>query len=602
MKKTSLIFISTVVLFSLINISLVKADTNFIAAVIDSSRYPVAGALVKLYKSGVYLNGYACYTDDTGFCYMTFDPSLNGTTQYGAKAFYPDSSTRFGGPWFFTTDTNGNGKVTICPDGFSMPECDAIPPTYFNANSPNSGIYSPNTTYNFNVTWTDENAVDKVFIEIRNSTNVLVNNASMTIIGGNNYIYSIKLPAGTWYWKSYANDTADNWASTDTQTFTISKATPTGSLSTSIWSVTYPTPTTVSCSLTSGDPGTVLTLKRDGSTVSSPSETITLGYKDGGYSYSCEYPETQNYSATTLDTQTLTVIKGALSGSIAGSDVAYPAHVNVVPSESNTGDNDVVYYLYRNDSLVLQSTGYAPAADTSQLGAGTYIYKFNSTGGTNYTANPSIATKQITVSQASSIVSLLLNNLDSNITVERGNTTNVTANLISGGSNISVYKNDQLIYNGTSPFTNLTVYDSIGTYNITVFYPGDNNYTSSNETHFITVQDTTPPVIRIIFPTNTSQVYTSVPISYPLTFTVNENTSWIGYSLDGKTNITFGYNKPVGQYSTTLTINSFGSHNIMVYANDTSGNTGASSKVYFTIKQGGGGNLCMIRGICKVLY
>jgi len=63
----------------------------------------------------------------------------------------------------------------------------------------------------------------------------------------------------------------------------------------------------------------------------------------------------------------------------------------------------------------------------------------------------------------------------------------------------------------------------------------------------------------------------------PLTFTVSEFTSWIGYSLDGQMNMTITGN-------TTLHGLPDGTHSITVYANDTTGNVGASEMVYFTIE------------------
>lgn len=77
--------------------------------------------------------------------------------------------------------------------------------------------------------------------------------------------------------------------------------------------------------------------------------------------------------------------------------------------------------------------------------------------------------------------------------------------------------------------------------------------------------------ITLVLPQNRS--YNSTLVS--LTFTVNETTSWTGYSLDGEANVTIAGN-------TTLTI-SEGSHNIMVYANDTAGYMGASDIVHFLI-------------------
>jgi hypothetical protein len=84
--------------------------------------------------------------------------------------------------------------------------------------------------------------------------------------------------------------------------------------------------------------------------------------------------------------------------------------------------------------------------------------------------------------------------------------------------------------------------------------------------------DVTPPTIDIISPQNTTYANNIID----LIFTISEPTSWIGYSLDGQANVTITGN-------TILIGLTEGSHNIVVYANDTSGNMGFSNKVYFTI-------------------
>ena len=84
--------------------------------------------------------------------------------------------------------------------------------------------------------------------------------------------------------------------------------------------------------------------------------------------------------------------------------------------------------------------------------------------------------------------------------------------------------------------------------------------------------DTTPPSISIVSPENKTYPVEDVP----LTFTVSEPTSWMGYSLDGQANVTIAGN-------TTLSGLLDGSHLVVVYANDTAGNMGTSSTVYFTV-------------------
>lgn len=82
--------------------------------------------------------------------------------------------------------------------------------------------------------------------------------------------------------------------------------------------------------------------------------------------------------------------------------------------------------------------------------------------------------------------------------------------------------------------------------------------------------DTTPPDISILSPENKTFAFNHVP----LIFTVNESASWICYSLDDQPNVTITQN-------TTLTGLLDGTHKVIVYANDTFGNMGASEMVYF---------------------
>ncbi len=65
--------------------------------------------------------------------------------------------------------------------------------------------------------------------------------------------------------------------------------------------------------------------------------------------------------------------------------------------------------------------------------------------------------------------------------------------------------------------------------------------------------------------------------SLPLSFTVDKNTSWIGYGLDNRANATTFLG------NTTLTALTNGSHSLVIYANDTFGNMGKSEMVNFTI-------------------
>src|SRR5438445_6700082 len=106
-----------------------------------------------------------------------------------------------------------------------------------------------------------------------------------------------------------------------------------------------------------------------------------------------------------------TIAKASLNGSITGSNVTYPSSINIVPSQSgNSVGTDVNFTFWRNNTLVSSAIGSNPLADTSQLSAGTYVYKLNSTGGANWTSNSSIANFTVNVAKAVLNLSISGNN------------------------------------------------------------------------------------------------------------------------------------------------------------------------------------------------
>jgi parallel beta-helix repeat protein len=120
---------------------------------------------------------------------------------------------------------------------------------------------------------------------------------------------------------------------------------------------------------------------------------------------------------------------------------------------------------------------------------------------------------------------------------------------------------------GNTTLTNL----SDGTHAIKVYANDtEGNMGSSAIVNFSV--DTTPPTIEILLPQNITYNARGVP----LTFTLSEPTSWIGYSFDSTPNASIAGN-------TTITNLQDGSHTITIYANDTLGNMGRSNTIHFTI-------------------
>jgi parallel beta-helix repeat protein len=85
-------------------------------------------------------------------------------------------------------------------------------------------------------------------------------------------------------------------------------------------------------------------------------------------------------------------------------------------------------------------------------------------------------------------------------------------------------------------------------------------------------QEVIPPKVSVLSPLN--KAYDTTNIS--LAFSINKPFNWVGYSLDGKQNVTVNGNS-------TITDIAYGSHSITIYANSTFGIIGISKTIDFSI-------------------
>jgi uncharacterized repeat protein (TIGR02543 family) len=115
-----------------------------------------------------------------------------------------------------------------------------------------------------------------------------------------------------------------------------------------------------------------------------------------------------------------------------------------------------------------------------------------------------------------------------------------------------------------------------GSHSIVAFATDTSGNTGTSNTVQFTISippvDTTPPIVVITSP----QEITYSTLNIALDFTVNEEVNWIGYSLDGQNNVTITGNSVLSGLSE-------GSHSVVVFANDTAGNSGASEVIQFTV-------------------
>ncbi len=157
--------------------------------------------------------------------------------------------------------------------------------------TPNTpAIYSPLTSYQFNVTWVDPR-LQTVLIEhnfLGSLTNYTMSN------NGNEFYYSISgISAGAYQWRSLANDSVGNANQTPVQSYIINRANPNLNLSTANWTILSNTPTTISC--ISNTLEVTPNLYLNNGLVANP---YTASYAVGTYNFKCNNTQTQNYTST----------------------------------------------------------------------------------------------------------------------------------------------------------------------------------------------------------------------------------------------------------------------------------------------------------------
>jgi hypothetical protein len=191
---------------------------------------------------------------------------------------------------------------------------------------------------------------------------------------------------------------------------------------------------------------------------------------------------------------------------------------------------------------------------------------------TNTTYSSSLLTLRV------SMIALVARNSNVSMAYSLDGRDNVTIPIEIRGREMSF----QAAISGSLPLSELsvgphsvTVYSEYILYNFTamgVYHP--KYVVWGHNTVYFTVDDGVSPVISNLSFEN--KTYNENNLS--LSFTTDEPTSWISYCLDQQANATITGNA-------TLTGLADGSHRIVVYANDTAGNMGASETIFFTILQ-----------------
>ncbi len=475
----------------------------------------------------------------------------------------------------YANDTTGN--LASQSSNFTVQE--TVPPYWSNPTvSPASGTqYSPAQAYQFNMTWNDAGGSGLDTVKFEHNFTGSPSTVSPTGNYGDEYYLNYpSLAAGTYYWRSIANDTDGNQNITDTFAYTVSKAASTCSLTFNPpSSQTYGTAINASCSCT--NPEANEQLYRNGQNVTSENnQLITLAA--GNYTYVCNVSATQNYTSAS-NTSNYTITKAAgdihlyLNGTESDLTATYGAQTNATAAT-----------LY-GTAILYRDGSPKGTSEITVLGANYYNYTAISTGDQNHSS--ASVTRFVNITQASSAINLTLDGASSNTTVDQNTPINITVSMIAPAAGyLELYLDNTLINNGSTQLTNITSFSSTGSYNITAIYPETQNYTSSQSTYFIIVSDTTSPTwsnnglnattIRVGDRVEFNATWQDNVNLSGYVFSINDTGNWVNSSL-------IPFTTSTSNYTTTITSTRGETVQWKFYAVDTSNNWANTSTFEFIV-------------------
>ncbi len=319
--------------------------------------------------------------------------------------------------------------------------------------------------------------------------------------------------------------------------------------------------------------GGTLSLYRDGVDITGQNaQNNILGA--GYYEYRVNATGNENYSdnsAGKLFYANVTKATPNASMSISlnpSNNEDYGTSTTAAATESNGGDSDLTYRFYRNNTLIASAIPWEQ--QFMVLGAGSYNYYFNTSGGQNYSSGSVNAT--LLINKASNDLVLLINGNADNLTLEYPQQVNVSATSTSGV--LSLFRNGSTVTSQNG--LNVTLLP--GYYEYFVNSSGNANY-SANQVgirlyvNVTPAPDSTAPVVSIVSPSDGSTFGTNISLALNYSI-VEDNLQSCWYRIDSGNNISLSN-------CLNITFNtSAGSHTVFVYANDTNGNVGTGNSSF----------------------
>jgi hypothetical protein len=521
--------------------------------------------------AGYTLNG-GNLTNLTNTSTTSWNATLSGLTQESTNTIIIYAND--------TSNNQANSAITFYSD--------TIAPRYSNPSAPSA---NQSQSVNCSIAWVDAFALTNVIIGENSSGSFENHTIALTSNGTASYvIVGSKLTnAGTYTCQFYATDAAENINTTST-TFTISDViAPT---------VTVTSPTNGGVY---GDTSVLLSLVTNENASAAWFNNGTANVSMGNTSNI-----NWNYSFTGVNLQTYVFIFYAndSSGNVGvsgtktfnitiGTDSVPPVvTINTIANASYKSLSGVALNVTTNENVSWVKYSLNGTANVSMTN--TTILNWNATlvNLVQESTNSLIVYANDTAGNigATSII-FYADTLAPRISSASATSVNETQNVncsayITDSFNLSSVKIaenttgsfvNHTIDTFSTGFANYTIYNVIkGSYTCQ-FYATDAAGNTNTTSAIFTVSDVTAPTITVTSPSNSTYGGSSVSAS----ISTSESASSAWYSLDS------GFNSSLSgsgtSWSTTLNALSVGSHNVIFYANDSSGNLGSSSLIYFTI-------------------
>jgi hypothetical protein len=336
-----------------------------------------------------------------------------------------------------------------------------------NKTSPASGVnYSSGQQYQFNITWTG-NALATVLFE-NNFNGTLVNYSASGNLSTEYFYNYANLAAGTYLWKSCANNTAGSLNCSSQFTYVVNKANQsiTSLLNGNSVNLAVTYPQQVNASYT-GTNQTAVSITINGTSVNI-GQNYT--FAAGGYIVNYSMPANQNYSL--FETYLNLTINATSAQTSLIFDKASPQNYStaITPTCSALVGTGTPTLLMNGNSVT--------SGNPLTLAAGNWTFNCSLASSQNYTAASN--SSNFTINQITPTLNYYLNGATANLT----NTvygTQINASGTNTGGTLDIYRNGAAITNGANYTLGVSYYRF--DYNVT----GNQNYTDLSRTLFANV-------------------------------------------------------------------------------------------------------------------